>query len=125
MARTTHSERISALETTVRGLAEGQNRIIALLEAQAPAKVTRPKAATPKKAVTRKARKAQPKAATKGSRMAGHGSGMTKQDWNRTLSAKARFAGGDTYRRVMADWAEVQTLRVSGATPDEVLGLFA
>lgn len=58
----TNTARISALETAVANLAEGQNRILALLEAGQPAKVTRPKAAAKRKPARKAAPKAQPKA---------------------------------------------------------------
>lgn len=49
---------------------------------------------------------------------------LTRAQWNRTLTAKARLAGGGAYRAVTSAWAEVQVLRTAGATPDEVLARF-
>lgn len=72
------------------------------------------------KTETRKPAKKVTKAAkvTKGSQTR---ETLSRKDWNRTLTAKARLAGGDTYKRTLAQWADVQAARTAGYTPDEVL----
>lgn len=98
--------RIDVLDTKV-------DRILALLEANAPAKA-------PAKKPARKApaKKAAPKPATKGAQTR---ETLSRKDWNRTLTAKARFAGGDTYKRVLGAWEAAQQAREAGMTPDEAL----
>lgn len=93
--------------------------IIARLDADAPAKVA------PKRTRKAPAKKAQPKAAPKPTKGAQTRETLTRKDWNRTLTAKARFAGGDTYRRVLAQWADAQVAREAGMTPDEALASLA
>lgn len=65
--------------------------------------------------------KAAPKApkATKGGR-----TDLTRRDWNKTVTTKARLAGGDTYKRVIAAWAEVKAAHAEGLTPDQVIARF-
>lgn len=118
---TTHATRLARIESTLAAQGEVLARLAAHLDADAPAKTAR-KAPAKRKAAKRKpAPKVTP---TKGATAQGHGTGMTRKDWNKTLATKARFAGGGTYKAVMADWAEIQTLRAAGNTPDEVLSLF-
>jgi hypothetical protein len=85
--------------------------ILARLEPTAPAR--KPAKKTP-------AKKAQAKPATKGAQTRAT---LSRKDWNRTVTAKARFAGGDTYKRVLAAWADLQEAREAGMTPDEALAL--
>lgn len=74
--------------------------------------------------VTAKVSKREPaKKVTKGSQPVGKGA-LTRKAWNKTLTTKARLAGGDTYKRVIAAWAEVQQARTDGYTPDEVIAQF-
>lgn len=117
----TNTARLAALETAVAAQGEALNRILGLLTADAPAKTVRKPA---QKTPAKKASKAKVVTPTKGATAQGHGTGMTRKDWNKTLSTKARFAGGGAYKAVMADWAEMQTLRAAGVTPDEALALF-
>lgn len=77
--------------------------------------VTAPKAA-PKKAT--KATKAK-KATTKGA-----STSLTRSEWNKTVTTKARLAGGDTYKRVIAAWADVKAAHAQGQTPDQVIARF-
>jgi hypothetical protein len=87
--------------------------IVANLAPEAPAKTTRK---------AKPAKKAPKKPATKGAQTR---ETLSRSDWNHTLTAKARFAGGDTYKRVLADWQTTVTeARNSGMTPDEALALF-
>lgn len=104
-------------------------KILALLETNAPAKA--PVKATPKPKARKATRKAAPKVTpkvTKGATALRTGAGMTKAEWNKTLSTKARLAGKrdgvSVYSVVMGDWAEVQALRSAGVTPDEALSLY-
>lgn len=50
---------------------------------------------------------------------------LSRKEWNRTLTAKARLAGSNkgvsAYSLVLARWADVQVAAKAGATPDEVL----
>lgn len=113
MARTTLAStnaRIDALESKI-------DSILTLLEANAPAKRTPARKSAPKpKASTTKAPKVTKGAQTRET--------LPRSQWNRTLTAKARLAGGDTYARVLADWTKVQSLRETH-TPDQVLALYA
>lgn len=88
------------------------------VEAQTPAKTTR----KAKPAQARKAtKKAAPKVVTKGAQTR---ETLSRKAWNRTLTAKARFAGGKTYASVVANWAQAQEAREAGMTPDQALALF-
>lgn len=54
---------------------------------------------------------------------------LSRKDWNRTLTAKARLAGkydnGESvYSWVLANWDEAQVAREAGMTPDEFLAGF-
>lgn len=102
-----------------------QNEVlIGLISGDTPAKAARPtRKATPKAAPKKRAPKkaAKAKAPTKGSQTR---ETLSRKEWNRTLTAKARLAGGDTYRRVQDAWAEVQEARKDGFTPDGVLAMF-
>ena len=77
-------------------------------------------APTPKASKASKAPKAKaaPKA-TKGER-----TDLTRRDWNKTVTTKARLAGGDTYKRVIAAWADVKAAHAEGLTPDQVIARF-
>ena len=91
--------------------------------AQERAKVTAPaparKKTTPKKPAAKKvAPKPAPKPAPKGAQSV---ETLSRRDWNRTLTTKARFAGGDAYKRVLDGWAIAQDMRAKGATPDAAL----
>ena len=118
MARNTvtTAARLDALE---RDMGEIRALLTALVEKDAPAK--RRRSAKPK---TRRVA-AQPAALPKGVRTTRAAGGtLSTKEWNRTLTAKARFAGGHTYRRVLASWAEAQVARANGVTPDEFLSSF-
>lgn len=54
---------------------------------------------------------------------------LSRKDWNRTLTAKAKLAGKyddgtSVYAYVIANWDEVQGQREAGMTPDEVLAQY-
>jgi hypothetical protein len=83
--------------------------ILAHLEPTAPARKPAKKAP---------AKKAPAKPATKGAQTRAT---LSRKDWNRTVTAKARFAGGDTYKRVLANWALVQECAARNETPDQAL----
>jgi hypothetical protein len=96
----------------------------ALAQLTAPA----PKARAPRKATSKVTQpKAAPKPAPKARATKGAQSRETlsRKDWNKTLSTKARFLGGDSYKRVMGAWVDVQAMRAQGMTPDEVLAQLA
>lgn len=114
MARTTLTTRVAALEA-------GQAEILAILRTmQAPA--SKPKAAKAKP---------QPKAAAKVVTTAPAKKGaqtretLSRKDWNRTLTTKARLAGKigevSVYSLVLAAWDRAQAAREAGVTPDEFL----
>ena len=90
--------------------------------AQERAKVTAPapaqKKSSTKAAKKPAARKAAPKPAPKGAQSV---ETLSRKDWNRTLTTKARFTGGDAYKRVLDGWAIAQDMRAKGATPDAAL----
>lgn len=90
--------------------------ILAAYEADdtAPAKTARKK-------TTRKPARKAPKP-TKGSQTR---ETLSRKDWNRTLTCKAKLAGGGTYKAVLAGWDQVTEARDAGMTPDEALALFA
>lgn len=100
--------RIDALDTKI-------DQILALLEADKPAKPARKTSAKPK---ARKA--AKPKAPTKGSQTR---ETLSRKDFNRTLTAKARLAGGSAYKELLGAWDEVRKCADAGMTPDEVLAV--
>lgn len=115
----THAHRITRLETEVSAirsdLSEMKAMLTAALDPSAKA-VTQPKAD----------RKPQPKAdrpATKGAQTR---ETLSRKDWNRTLTAKARRAGKvqgvSVISVVNAHWDFCQEAReVRGWTPDETL----
>lgn len=107
----TNAARLASLESDV---AEIRTLLHALLDAQAP--VARAKK-SPKKATKKVAKKA-PAKVTKGAQTR---ESLSRKDWNRTLTAKARFAGGQNYALVLAQWEDAQALRDGGSTPDEAL----
>ena len=120
---TTQTARIDALEARMDGIESKLDLLVARVVTDAPAKVERKKPAkkaaskaAPKKRATKKA--PAKKAPTKGSQAVG---ALSRSEWNRTLTAKARLAGGDTYKRVIARWGWVQEQRNAGFTPDQVL----
>ena len=113
--------RLDAIESDMR---EIRALLTALVPADAPAKKSprKPARKAAKPAVTEKvATKALPKG-VRTTRAAG--GTLSTREWNRTLTAKARFAGGDTYRRVLACWDDAQVARANGVTPDEFLSSF-
>lgn len=124
-ARTTVAQvsaRVDALESQVSAMADTLSRIEVLLTAQAPAKVTTPaparKKTTTRKTAAKKAPVAKTAPATKGAQTR---ETLSRKDWNRTLTTKARFAGA--YAGVLAQWDRAQDMRAAGKTPDEVLDL--
>lgn len=112
--RPSTSARLSALEAQQTEILKALEALTATLTGAQPAKA--------------RTRKAQPKAApkpvkvTKGAQTR---ETLSRKDWNRTLTTKARLAGGDTYKRVLAQWDRAQELRNSGKTPDEALAQIA
>lgn len=108
------SARVDTLDASLERI-EG---MLALLVADAPAK-PQPKAAR-KPAKRKPAAKKAPAKVAKGAQTR---ESLSRKDWNRTLTAKAKFAGGDTYKRVLASWADMQEARDNGYTPDEALAL--
>lgn len=132
----THDARIRTLEVEVKGIKVEIADQGTLLRAMAahmgvdtpakPAKVTSKPAARKAPAKKAPAKKAPAKKApvakvTKGVQTR---ETLSRKDWNRTLTAKAKLAGGDTYKRVLAAWDDVQALRDSNFTPDEALARF-
>lgn len=114
---TTTAARLDAIESDMR---EIRALLTALVPADAPAKKSSTKA--PKKA----ARKVAPKALPKGVRTTrATGGTLSAKDWNRTVTAKARFAGGSTYATVIANWNYAREARLEGLTPDEFLARIA
>lgn len=103
----THAHRIARLETSLESLESKIDRLLAHVDADAPAKTTRkaPKARDAKPAQARKPlTKAQRKA------------------WNSkitSLAAHGRKAG--TCKALMARWEEAGTLRDAGVTPKQAL----
>lgn len=75
-------------------------------------RVSKPKASEPAKKVTKGASTREV---------------LSRKDWNRTLTAKARLMGKrdgvSVYSQVIAAWDEVQKSREAGMTPDQVLAL--
>lgn len=115
MARTTLTTRVAALEA-------GQAEILAILRTmQAPA--TKPKAA-PKAAPRPKvAAKVVTTAPAKGAQTR---ETLSRKDWNRTLTAKARLAGKagtgcSVYSVVVANWDAAKAAQAAGVTPDAFL----
>jgi hypothetical protein len=126
---------LSFLDIIARQILAQNERLLELLETEAAAKVEL--TTTARKA--RKAAKPQVKATVeatdaplpKGVRTTrAQGGTLSRKDWNRTLTAKARLAGKtasgefSVYALVQADWAGVQACRERGMTPDEVLATF-
>lgn len=115
--------RIDALEAAIASLTK------AVLAGQAHAAVP-VKARTTRKASPKAPKVTQPKADLKPTKGAQSRETLSRKDWNRTLTAKARLAGKtadgcSVYADVTDDWARVQVLRAQGATPDEVLARYA
>ena len=112
---------VAALAEVVASMNNTLMTLVPVVEslASAPAKVTAPaparKKTTPQKAA---AKKVAPKPAPKGAQSV---ETLSRKDWNRTLTTKARFAGGDAYKRVLDGWAIAQDMRAKGATPDAAL----
>lgn len=81
-----------------------------------------------KKASKATGTKAAPKATTKkakGTKGSQTRETLSRTEFNRTVTAKARLAGKvngtSVYRTVLNSWAQVQELREQGHTPDQVL----
>ena len=108
---------VAAIRTEVSALTDAVKALTALVTAESPAKVTARKPAK-KTAPAKKAAPVKVAAPTKGSQTR---ETLTRKQWNATLSAKARFSGGSTYKDALARWSEIQDLRNNGATPDEAL----
>lgn len=135
-ARTSARPTVASLAADVASLTATVDALVAALTPAAPAQPARKAARKPATRKSTKSTKAQVKTvkaapapkATKGETALRTGAGMTKAAWNKTLATKARLAGkrdgASVYSLVMADWSEVQALRASGCTPDEVLGLY-
>ena len=112
---TTLSAQVGEVRTE---LADLRGLIVAYLDGQGSAKAVTP----PKTDARPKAGKAAPKP-TKGAQTR---ETLSRKDWNRTLTAKARRAGKiqgvSVISIVMAHWAWVQeNARNQGWTPDETL----
>lgn len=71
----------------------------------------------------RKPRKPQPKAVAKPTKGSQTRATLSRKEWNRTLTCKAKLAGGDAYKRVLAAWDTVSEAREAGMTPDVALAL--
>lgn len=118
---TTTRKTVASAHARIDALDAKLDQILAVLEAREPAKTVRaPKA--------RKA-KADPKP-TKGAQTR---ETLSRTEWNRTLTAKARLAGKydkgarkgtSVYAFVVAAWDQAQKSREAGMTPDEALALF-
>lgn len=86
-------------------------------------------AQAPKKAKGKKAQKAAAaqavvkpaKKTTKGEKSR---DALSRKEFNRALAAKARLAGGGTYRNTMANWAEAQAMGAAGSTIDQIVAKF-
>ncbi len=119
----TLTARVDALESGMTELRSDVKAILAALTTDQPAKPAPARKTTARKAPARKApaKKAPAKPATKGAQTR---ETLSRKDWNRTLTAKAKRAGGGTYKAVLAAWAEVTEMRDQGSTPDEVRALF-
>lgn len=121
MATTTRT-RVTNVDLMAAILGIGE-RVTALENAAVAAKPVT--AATKANTRTRKAAKPA-KPATKGAQTR---ETLSRKEWNRTLTAKAKLAGKYTngesvYAYVLANWAEVQGQRDAGMTPDEVLAQY-
>lgn len=118
------SREVSELRSVVEANNEALARLIAHIDADAPAKTSRKAAVRPKAAAKPAKRKparkpAAPKAPTKGIQTR---ETLSRKEWNRTLTAKARLAGGDAYKRVLAQWDTLAEARETlGMTPDMAL----
>lgn len=121
MARTTLAQYALDTDARLARIEAGLERLIAAqLDPKAPARNATRK-------VTRKV--AKPKAVAKPTKGAQTRETLSRKEWNRTLTAKARLAGrydtGDSvYAYVLANWDEAQTAREAGMTPDEFLAGF-
>jgi hypothetical protein len=85
----------------------------------------KPARKTAKKAVAVKIAVAAP-AKTKGASVKGE---VSRKDWNRTLTTKARLAGKrdsgtSVYSLVLADWDKARTAHAAGMTPDAFLSAY-
>lgn len=114
--RKTLTQRVTALEGTLSDLATGQSRILALLEGDQPAKVTR-KATTRKATTTRRpARKAAAKKVSPSKVPDCDKKGLTRKVFNASVSKLSRSmgqheSGVSVYRVVQNNWTTVVTLR--------------
>lgn len=118
---------VASLANEFRAFAQAQEAhnatvtaILANLTDSAPAVTAKPSPA--KKATRKPAKKATTKAPTKGSQTR---ETLSRKDFNRTVTTKARLAGGATYKLVIANWDVVSEARDAGMTPDEVIAHFA
>lgn len=105
------------------------DRLLAVLEGDKPAKVTRKR--TAKRTTKRTAKKATVKV-TQGARAYGTG-GLTRRQWNNTVSTKLRLAGkvkkgtnkGKSFYALFVQdteaWAQIRASRLEGLTPDQVV----
>lgn len=120
---------VDALAEVVASMNTTLMTLVPVVEAMAQerAKVTAPAPAR-KKTTTKKpaAKKVAPKPTPKGAQTR---EVLSRKDWNRTLTAKARLAGKcacaekSIYSLVVARWDEATRMRDAGVTPDEVLAL--
>jgi hypothetical protein len=122
MSNTITRREFDALSADVRALSASVQALVTALDPKAPAKADAPKAQARKP----RAKKATPKPAPKGAQTR---ETLSRKDWNRTLTAKARLAGrydtGDSvYAYVLANWDEAQQAREAGMTPDQFLAQF-
>lgn len=109
----------ATVATALRDLAD----VLDAMSAPAPAKTTRK--AAPKAAPRPKvAAKVVTTAPAKGAQTR---ESLSRKEWNRTLTAKARLAGktgtgSSVYSVVLANWADAQEAAKAGVTPDAFLG---
>lgn len=116
MPRTARTHTTATVASALRDLAD-------VLDAMTPAPATKPKAAPKPKAVAAKVVPTAP--AKKGASALGE---ISRKDWNRTLTTKARLAGKragqadeSVYSALLTDWVAIQARRAAGETPDAVL----
>lgn len=118
MARNTLASVTARVDAQDLRLDRIEGLLITLVERTAPAVQTPAKPKAPKA-------KAAPKAApTKGAQTR---ETLSRKDWNRTLTAKARLAGtcncgaDSVYRLATLNWDLIQGYRNEGMTPDQAL----
>lgn len=49
---------------------------------------------------------------------------LSRKEFNRTVTTRAKFAGGGTYKAILADWAHVRELGTQGVTPDAIVAAY-